>query len=880
MKGTEKVDIHDKISDIKQALKRLRQDVKAETGKSPHRQTYTAPGNQSDISYSYDQGHPDELRRSHSFEKFDDPSIGTKGAPEYKSGKYGTHTYGGGGRQPELDKVAERSIEYSVAGTNTNRNGSERGGTTLTAEKSSESPDKYGMRGAATYDVDTSNLRSSASLSPQGMYKSRSNSERRFYTSDQWRNPVYNESLNQSEVSPSKIGGGAADRYGGAGWNRRSSSFDKGSFDAGKTGGATKESAVANADTYWDKTSPRFQGAFSSFSKEGGGELVDDGKSRTVDQPSSAATDSTFKYQRPAFKSEYLRQSSPSYKVGGGSRTLEENPGNYTMDSSIDKHKLGTSFEQNRNDSRIHDQSDIQILLDIERNKNMQLEKRITEKDKLLREATDLQNDLSRSLEESRRELIALKNEKGIDQMRDDEAHRRMEDMRNRIRELEQRQGAMLSESEDLRRKLQRDEDHIRILEQEKGTLKAEVRDLSSTKCRDDEFTTVLEKKHAHLQAEVNDLKVATRQLEEENQNLRKNKSQIYEESDRLQRRIADLESTNYRLQKERDGAQDELDLVSRDLNSKEKEFTDALADKCKRLEHAEADLSDTAHRLRKAENQLVNSDPNKVIIGLKREVDQLTEERDNLSLELRSRPSLRRVKECEGRIQELEAMLDENGQMEDGGKSYESSPQRSKSVGRGRTLKPSSRDNMKRDKELYRLRDYEKPSANTLQLLLQDILNELALESYKEIMPKLRSQNASFKGVEGARKFVSRVVDLVEKCSPDESLQKKPISLKHAWRWIKSIVEEYPTLKKTTESIDENRGILNRVVAILKAYDKTEVLERAEDLVIENEKLYHVIRKVKHLYRLDPEISLTELGVVLDGKERVNESSFTRGYK
>ena len=120
----------------------------------------------------------------------------------------------------------------------------------------------------------------------------------------------------------------------------------------------------------------------------------------------------------------------------------------------------------------------------------------------------------------------------------------------------------------------------------------------------------------------------------------------------------------------------------------------------------------------------------------------------------------------------------------------------------------------MKADKENYN-KSNPTPSNKALQKIVKNILNALNLTSMNEVHPEIMKLLKIKKNFQSAKHFIERVTDAVKNFSPPGTFETAP-SLRHVWKWIRRLIEEYMTLQKNGKTIADNQYIVEQLLQSL----------------------------------------------------------------
>jgi hypothetical protein len=190
-------------------------------------------------------------------------------------------------------------------------------------------------------------------------------------------------------------------------------------------------------------------------------------------------------------------------------------------------------------------------------------------------------------------------------------------------------------------------------------------------------------------------------------------------------------------------------------------------------------------------------------------------------------------VQNLERKVEELESHIKKQRQDRSSRRARSAERIRGRSVERLRE-EPSilksehSRELMKKDKDNFRMLTGQMPSYQALKEFTAKICKILEVSTIYEIPPILVKLKKSYKDFQLAKKFISRISDIVVECSPPGAFQKVP-SLKSMWKWIRRLTEEYMGLKNKLTNEEENRFI---------------ILKLMDNLGLEHPKDLHILRK------------------------------------
>ena len=89
-------------------------------------------------------------------------------------------------------------------------------------------------------------------------------------------------------------------------------------------------------------------------------------------------------------------------------------------------------------------------------------------------------------------------------------------------------------------------------------------------------------------------------------------------------------------------------------------------------------------------------------------------------------------------------------------------------------------------------------PSYKSLQKIFRLLLRELHITSVADAHPEILKLLKIKKNFTSAKHFIERVTDAVRNFSPPGSFDTAP-SLRHVWKWVRRLIEEYMLLKKSS---------------------------------------------------------------------------------
>ena len=168
----------------------------------------------------------------------------------------------------------------------------------------------------------------------------------------------------------------------------------------------------------------------------------------------------------------------------------------------------------------------------------------------------------------------------------------------------------------------------------------------------------------------------------------------------------------------------------------------------------------------------------------------------------------------------------------------------------------------------------YTLSSPTSMKKLMDDLLSELDIKANS--LEELHSEIAEFKNYyKQMNKFTELVLDMTANCHPSNYFQGNKPSLKQAWKWLKTVLEKYMVLKKST--IKNEEGLKNAMIAEeynelvgillenLHISKKSEIVNRLYQVVNENNVFNRMMPKVKKVLKIDKRASLKDVERKLD---------------
>lgn len=164
---------------------------------------------------------------------------------------------------------------------------------------------------------------------------------------------------------------------------------------------------------------------------------------------------------------------------------------------------------------------------------------------------------------------------------------------------------------------------------------------------------------------------------------------------------------------------------------------------------------------------------------------------------------------------------------------------------------------------------------------LVEDLQAELEINNINNLLARVK-EIANFERT--MRKFTNAVADMVIKCSPEGMYASAKPTIKESWKFIKTVMEEFFTLRKqvsndgvlaTERQMKASEEILDLATTILNIKDKQKLPHTLKKLIEANKQAQNVISKFKVLTGIESSDNPGELHKILD-KEIKNRENFS----
>ena len=525
-----------------------------------------------------------------------------------------------------------------------------------------------------------------------------------------------------------------------------------------------------------------------------------------------------FQFKSPVVDRPLRTGASHHLKSGNLSVDYKGNKPNFSdldfIDKVDEKRYHSKSDASNLLNERYFD--DYGSVLQIERDKVSKLEERLINKEKLLAQMRAYHTELWDAYELVLKELQKTKEEKEI-KFEDMSVH--IENLNKKIIGLEEREFELEKRNEELSNLNDEKISIVRNLERENDNIKHEII-MSANEYR----------------AKIEALQLKNKRLEREPQLEKSRRDSFYynnkshEIEDRIYlKQVDDLNATIKDLSKENEELTQKIDTMLR-YRQKEKSF-----------HKADDSIHENRNHHNRAESFKINTpaDHSKYL----EIINRLKEENENLRIVLQSKPTLRKYKENEGKLQSLEADLEE-----------------------ARNLSREMRRSFSGD-------------VGFSKKMLKSIIDELQIESIGEILPRIIEL---IHYERSTTKFTMCIQDLVLRCSPPGCFSSSP-TLKQSWKWLKGLMEEYMNLKKLAGN-ENDKSILKDVMDYLVVEEKGEVTSQLKKVLVDNNLMNKIISKIKILHNIQWANSLHEiddkLELELEGEIQIDSDRRKKTYK
>lgn len=412
--------------------------------------------------------------------------------------------------------------------------------------------------------------------------------------------------------------------------------------------------------------------------------------------------------------------------------------------------------------------------LENERVKVQELEERLANKDRILNDMTRLQGELLKTLDDHKREIQFLSAQTSDDKeklrVQLDSTRKAYSDLEVKNRELQEKNFYLETEADNLRKRVNVYEMENKNKDKAGHGLEQTVYELESSleRVKSERNKAMLERDEAYSHIERLETEIKERkQIESE---LIHTKAR----DDSLNEYVEKLERENYKLRDQIDSyrrSEERLKSDNLELSAELKKLQDYNSKISTRIDETRQVIESECH---KRFSHIKEEDSLKILM-LEKRLQSLENEKENLLMELESRPTHKQVKENLRRISELEELL-------------KTQPPSSHSP---ILTSHISREKMRKDRELHSLTTGRLPSHSTLRRLLRDLMEELQVENVGDLLPAVQKLKSSG----SVLKLYERLKELMIELSPEGRIE--VIKPKHVWKWVRNLTEKYMELKK-----------------------------------------------------------------------------------
>lgn len=125
-------------------------------------------------------------------------------------------------------------------------------------------------------------------------------------------------------------------------------------------------------------------------------------------------------------------------------------------------------------------------------------------------------------------------------------------------------------------------------------------------------------------------------------------------------------------------------------------------------------------------------------------------------------------------------------------------------------------------------------PNKNYQENVNENVASEvgyiLGVGNFNEIVPKLKEMLHKIKNM---KKFEESITLMFKNCNPQ--VNERDVDLKAAWKWIKSLVAEYVSLKKENEQKENNKEIMDILMRQFNTMDKELIKNKLGEIFNKN---------------------------------------------
>lgn len=302
---------------------------------------------------------------------------------------------------------------------------------------------------------------------------------------------------------------------------------------------------------------------------------------------------------------------------------------------------------------------------------------------------------------------------------------------------------------------------------------------------------------------------------------------------------VQDLRDENQGLVKALERRSDECERLEEEKRQANERFMEVKAVLKQQDEMANRNFE---VRFREAEDRL-REGWKRQLLELEQQIADLLNNRENLELELASRPTSKRVRELECQIERLEERLAQEVTRKQRNASLSVTPTRFRRTPLGEMDRNQTRPSRKGEAK-----------EGTLHLVMQ----ELKESNPADVVGKVRELLQSRKEGLAAQQLLSKLRKLVQECSPNAE---EP-SAKRIWHWVRTVTEDLMKLRTGQE------GSLAQVMAALGVVSPRAVYPKVSAVLGDMDRLKAVLAKAKTALKLSDQASIDDLEAALSKAE------------
>lgn len=478
--------------------------------------------------------------------------------------------------------------------------------------------------------------------------------------------------------------------------------------------------------------------------------------------------------------------------------------------------KTEVMMPQSREDSfQGQEYSDMARVIRYERERNEKLEEKVLNKEKLLKQMKEFHEKIYQNYLEKKEEFEKTYRDKENLIKEVNKQNNQNLKLTEKVRELESRLRSTIEDLDRINQSESQKDDIIRDLEEQLAHANAQM-DQANKKI--DSLANKLNKKSQENKDIVHQRDKMMEKIDGYFHHKDTHQDDEDEEKHILRKNLDETLMQVRTLYKRNEELMREVEIMKKHGHERERASRDKSDDSFFENKRRVDGRMDVSHAKGDVSQHLQEE-----LMTYKKKVAKLKVQNENLQLELESRPTLRRFKENELKIQSLENDLE-------GAKHHH-----------------HNHDSRKSTTEV-----------SFTSRILRDIVVELEIENIGDIISRIKEVQEHSKAND---KFVDSILELVNRCSPAGYFERKPTP-KQAWRWIKRLMEEYMNIKKDNRETDESteQEVLRETMDFLMVDDVGEISNKLRNVLVENNLMKRVVNKIKSIHHLEKITSIQEL--------------------